>query len=190
MTRLGPDFDRAFQYAHDLHRDQQRKETTIPYLSHLMSAASLVLEAGGDEEQAIAALLHDAAEDQGGQSTLDEIRVRFGDRVANIVDACTDTVEEPKPEWRERKEQYLAHLQTADQDALLVSCADKLHNARSILSDYRTHGDALWQRFTAPVDGQLWYYRSLTDVFQERLDNPLAEELRRTVNELVAAVEN
>jgi (p)ppGpp synthase/HD superfamily hydrolase len=191
MTHLGQDLEQVFQYALHAHGGQRRKGTDIPYASHLMSTAALVLEAGGDEDQAIAALLHDAAEDAGGRERLDDIRLHFGDRVADIVDACTDTYEDPKPDWRERKEKYLDHLETADPDALLVSCADKLHNARSILADYREIGDELWERFnqeSGGADGQLWYYRGLVDVFERRLGNALARELGRTVNELAELV--
>lgn len=164
---LGSRFDEAFVYAHQLHATQQRKGVGTPYIAHLMSVAALVIESGGDEDEAIAGLLHDAAEDQGGQGTLDEIRGRFGDRVAAIVEGCSDTDVIPKPPWRERKAQYLAHLQCAPVETLRVSVADKLHNARAILLDYRLHGDALWERFTGGRDGTLWYYRQLASIYQE-----------------------
>jgi (p)ppGpp synthase/HD superfamily hydrolase len=149
-------FDEALVFASRLHASQVRKGTTIPYLSHLLGVASLVLEAGGDEDEAIAGLLHDAVEDQGGQPTLEEIRRRFGDRVAAIVEACTDADTTPKPPWRQRKERYVAHIAGAPADARRVSSADKLCNARAILLDYRILGETLWGRFSGGKDGTLW----------------------------------
>lgn len=136
-------YDDALQYAHDIHRKQTRKGTTIPYIAHLMTVSALVIEHGGDEDQAIGALLHDAAEDQGGETTLEDIRKRFGDIVAEIVHDCTDSWVEPKPEWGPRKEAYLALLPKKATRSLLVSLADKTHNAEAILFDYRVIGDAL-----------------------------------------------
>lgn len=182
---LGDRFRDALVYAAELHEDQARKGSDIPYVSHLLSVASLVLEHGGDEDQAIAALLHDAAEDQGGRETLRAIEARFGERVARLVDACTDAHEEPKPLWRERKERYLRHLRhEVPGEALIVSMADKLHNARAILLDFRTHGDDLWSRFRADRSGVLWYYRCLVDTYADRIESPLLDELERTIGEL------
>src|SRR5215831_3412318 len=141
-VKLGPRFLRAFQFAAEKHAGQTRKASTIPYVSHLMGVASLVLEAGGDEDLAIAALLHDVVEDCGGIPMLKEVRRRFGSRVAKIVDGCTDTYTVPKPPWRELKENYLRHLKTADAETRLVSAADKLNNVRSILADYRQIGES------------------------------------------------
>jgi len=177
-------FDDALSYASNLHRDQKRKGTDIPYISHLMAVCALVLEHGGTEDQAIAALLHDAAEDQGGKAVLDDIRIRFGEAVAEIVSDCTDAWEEPKPPWRERKEAYLAQLPTKDSTSLLVSLADKTHNARAILNDYRKIGDDLWPRFNGGKEGTLWYYRSLTEVFQAQIPCTLATEFTAIVDEL------
>jgi methionine-R-sulfoxide reductase len=174
-------FDQAFAYASELHRDQRRKETDIPYISHLMSVAALVLEHGGNEDQAIAALLHDAVEDQGGQPVLDEIRKRFGEGVARIVDECSDAWGEPKPPWRARKEDYIAKLPKKGPETLLVSLADKTHNARAILGDYRQLGDGLWARFNGGREGTLWYYRTLSEFFRGALPGPLASELARAV---------
>lgn len=151
----------AAAMAMDLHADQVRKGTTVSYVSHLFAVASLVMEAGGDEDEVIAALLHDAAEDRGGEATLADIRARFGDRVAGIVEECSDTFADPKPPWRERKERYIDTLAEVSRSALLVSAADKLHNARAILDDYREHGESLWERFRGGRDGTLWYYREL-----------------------------
>jgi (p)ppGpp synthase/HD superfamily hydrolase len=146
-------------------------------MAHLLAVASLVLEDGGDEEQAIAALLHDAPEDQGGQETLEAIRLRFGARVADIVDGCTDTYESPKPPWRQRKELYLDHLHTASEEVCRVSLADKLHNARSILIDLLRCGDGVWERFNGGKAGTLWYYHSLLRVFRSRSQSPMVTEL-------------
>ena len=154
----------AVAYASALHANQVRKSTTIPYISHLLGVSSLVLEAGGDEDMAIAALLHDGPEDQGGQATLNEIRERFGDRVAHIVEGCSDSLSEDpnnKAPWKERKERYLAHLKDADDDTLTVSLADKLHNARSIVSDLMITGPSTWDRFNASPNDILWYYNQI-----------------------------
>jgi (p)ppGpp synthase/HD superfamily hydrolase len=174
-------FDDALVYASTLHRKQLRKGASVPYFAHLMAVASMVLEEGGDEDQAIAGLLHDAVEDQGGEPTFREIRARFGDGVAQIVADCTDAWGEPKPPWRERKEAYIAHLASAQPRSLLVSLADKTHNAQSIRRDYDVIGDALWGRFKGGKDGTLWYYATLSRLFDKLLPGPLAAELRRTV---------
>ena len=178
-------YDEAFRYAHDLHRKQTRKGTPIPYISHLMSVSAIVVEHGGDEDQAIGALLHDAAEDQGGHETLGEIRRRFGDAVAEIVHDCTDAWIEPKPDWRPRKEAYLATLPKKSARSLLVSLADKTHNAEAILFDYRALGDPLWQRFNGGADGTRWYYGALADVFAHVLPGRLADRLSRAVKGIV-----
>jgi (p)ppGpp synthase/HD superfamily hydrolase len=181
---LSERYDAALVFAHQLHRHQKRKGTEIPYISHLLSVSALVLEHGGTEDQAIAALLHDAVEDQGGDAIRQEIRRRFGNHVAAIVDDCTDTDQIPKPPWRARKEAYLAHLRTIPDTSRLVSLADKVHNARTILADYRAVGEALWSRFEGGREGTLWYYRSLVEIFAAGPCLPLANELERTVAEL------
>lgn len=180
-------FGEALMFAEAAHRDQRRKGTEIPYVSHLMAVCSLVLEHGGDEDQAVAALLHDAIEDQGGPEMEARIQEKFGERVAKIVRACTDADTEPKPPWRERKEAYLAALPHKPDDALLVSMADKLHNATAILEDHREIGDALWDRFKGGKAGTLWYYERLVEVFLERMPGPLCNRLQRTVAELQEA---
>lgn len=177
-------FDDALAYASQLHREQTRKGTAIPYISHLMAVSSIVLEHGGDEDQAIAGLLHDAAEDQGGTKTLAEITGRYGEGVAAIVADCTDAWLEPKPPWRARKEAYLAKLREKPQRSLLVSLADKTHNGRAILLDHRAMGHAIWGRFNAPRDGTLWYYRGLSDGFAQALPGRLAGEFDAIVSEL------
>jgi (p)ppGpp synthase/HD superfamily hydrolase len=180
--------DVALQFASGLHHQQARKGVPIPYVAHLMSVCALVLEAGGDEDQAIVALLHDAVEDQGGLATLETIRHLFGERVAAAVQSCSDsTVSDPKKKlgWRKRKERYLAHLRKANKDALIVSAADKLHNARAILSDYRKVGEKLWKRFNAPKKDQLWYYGELVKTLQKTAaPKMLVKELRKVVEEL------
>ena len=198
MSPLSGHFSEAFTLALKLHRDQTRKRAKdeqdapgIPYMAHLMSVAALVLEHGGDQDEAIVALLHDGPEDQGGQETLDQIRSQFGDRVADIVEGCSDTLvadRKEKPEWKARKEQYLDHLrETTSPGVFLVSVADKVHNLRSILEDYRSLGDKLWERFTGKRDGTLWYYGELLKVYQEKAParcNDLVDELERTYLEL------
>ena len=179
---LSPRFAQAMTYASVAHSDQVRKGTEIPYLSHLLAVAGLVLEHGGDEDEAIAALLHDAVEDAGGQARLANLRQRFGDRVAEIVLDCTDTAETPKPAWRTRKEIYIAHLANASPSARLVSCCDKLHNARCIVADLRTQGDRVWNKFNGGRDGTLWYYSTILAEYQRLEVLPtLVEELARTV---------
>ena len=182
--KLGPRFLRAFDFAAEKHAGQTRKASSIPYIAHLMGVASLVLEAGGDEDLAIAALLHDVVEDCGGAPMLREVRRRFGARVAKVVDGCTDADSYPKPPWRERKEKYLRRLASEDADTRLVSSADKLNNVRSILSDYREVGEFVWARFKGGRDGTLWYYRSLRDEFLRHGPNRITRDLELAVNEL------
>lgn len=186
---LGPRFEDALMYAVKLHANQIRKGSGVPYVSHLMGVASIVLEYGADEDEAIAALLHDAIEDQGGSKAREEIRGRFGDRVVEIVDGCTDADTKPKPPWRERKEAYITHIKDASPSVHLVSAADKLSNARAILKDYRSLGDKLWERFKGGKEGTLWYYRSLSDVFLAVYPSPLADELDRVVSEIERRVQ-
>lgn len=185
---LSTRFEEALIFATRLHSQQKRKGSGIPYISHLLSVAALVFEYGGNEDEAISALLHDAIEDQGGDTTRQEIRRRFGETVVEIVDGCTDADTIPKPAWRPRKEAYIAHLSTASPAVLLVSSADKLHNVRSILCDYRTVGEELWQRFKAGKEGTLWYYRSLLTAYKARGTTPLIAELERVMGELEATV--
>ena len=185
-VKLGPRFRRAFLFAADKHAGQARKASTIPYIAHLMGVASLVLEFGGDEDMAIAALLHDVVEDCGGAPMQAEVRRRFGNRVAKIVAGCTDSDTTPKPAWRERKEIYIRHLKDADAETRLVSVADKLNNVRSILSDHRDVGEAIWARFHGGRDGTLWYYRTLLEEFLGRKPNRLIREFQLAVRELEA----
>jgi (p)ppGpp synthase/HD superfamily hydrolase len=185
-VELSARFEDALVYATRMHAGQHRKGTTVPYVAHVLAVAGTVMEHGGDEDEAIAALLHDGPEDQGGWARLDEIRQRFGDRVAAIVEECTDSMEEPKPEWRGRKERYVAKLSGASHSAQLVAAADKLHNMRAILLDLRTLGDALWTRFHAEKEGVVWYYQALADALRAQGTSPLVDELQRTVDAFVA----
>ena len=186
--KLGPRLQRAFRYAAEKHDGQTRKQSAVPYLSHLMAVASLVLEAGGDEDMAIAALLHDVVEDCGGMPRLREIRKQFGPRVSKIVEGCTDSFGEPKPEWVERKKDYLREVKHAGVETRLVSASDKLHNVRTILADYRQHGEAIWTRFTGKREGTLWYYRALSDEYRRRSPNRNTRELEIAVAQLEQAV--
>ncbi len=183
-VKLGSRFLRAFEFAAEKHKKQTRKASSIPYIAHLMGVTSLVLEAGGDEDLAIAALLHDVVEDCGGAPMLKEVRRRFGRRVAKVVDGCTDADTYPKPPWRERKEKYIRHLKTADADTRLVSAADKLNNVRSILSDYREIGESIWSRFNGGREGTLWYYRTLRDEFLRHPENRITRDFDLAVREL------
>lgn len=179
-------FIEALGYAAELHLEQRRKGKGQPYVGHLLGVAAIVIHHGGGEDEAIAALLHDAVEDQGGLPRLSEIRDKFGERVAHIVDGCTDSYEvsEPKREWGERKRAYIAKIANEAEDVHLVSAADKLANAREILSDLRTEGNAVFERFQGRKDGTLWYYRALVDIFRQAGSSPLIDELNRVVTEL------
>jgi (p)ppGpp synthase/HD superfamily hydrolase len=188
---LGARLTQAVDYAREAHASQTRKGTSIPYLAHLLGVASLVLDHGGDEDQVIAALLHDVVEDQGAHHEA-LIRRQFGDRVADIVMACTDgtqeskaaagTPEEKRADWERRKREYLAHLGQANADVLMVSSCDKLHNACAILADLQDPriGETVFDRFTGGRDGTLWYYRELVRVFSER-NAPAAAALARAI---------
>jgi (p)ppGpp synthase/HD superfamily hydrolase len=196
---LSDRFNDALVYAARLHREQPRKGKDIPYLGHLLGVASLVLEAGGDEDMAIAALLHDAVEDQGGHPRLEEIRRMFGGKVARIVHGCTDSDAvnpEDKGPWCERKEKYIAHVEhEADAEVRLVSAADKVHNSRAVLSDHYEIGDSVFERFSGKKQGTLWYYRALVDAFRaaEARDHlstdAAAHGRKRLIDELSRVVE-
>ena len=189
LTVLGEQFAHAVRYAAELHHDQRRKATNIPYMSHLLGTAALVLDQGGDEDEAIAALLHDALEDQWQRTSEEEIRSRFGDKVTRIVVACSDSLGGEKREWKPRKEDYLAHLDQQPPEVLRVSLADKLHNARAIVADLRVEGASLWDRFTDDPRQQAWYYTSLAQTYRRRLDSPLVTEFEAVVAELVTRAE-
>lgn len=179
--QLGRRFDEAFRYAHEVHGAQLRTGTNAPYLGHLMAVASIVLDDGGTEEEAIAALLHDAAEDHGGRARLEDIRQRFGEAVAAIVADCTDSWDDPKPPWAERKQAYIGHARTLSGPSLRVSAADKVHNTYAILRDLRARGEEAWSRFPAAPDDVMAYYEGLVRAFREAGGGPLVDELDRIV---------
>jgi GTP pyrophosphokinase len=190
---LGTRFVEALRLAVDLHSRQARKGSNVPYIGHILGVCGLVIDSGGSEDEAIAAVLHDAVEDQGGAATLERIRTHFGSNVAAIVEACSDADMLPKPPWRARKEAYVQHLRTAPTSVLRVSLADKLNNLRAILQDYGQIGGALWARFDSESD-PIWYYGTLLRVFEDRLREPMPEgqlllpmtaELRHTYVRLV-----
>jgi (p)ppGpp synthase/HD superfamily hydrolase len=177
-------FISALEYTAKIHAKQIRKRTERPYIGHLLGVASIVIEYGGDEDMAIAALLHDAVEDQGGLPRLREIQRKFGKRVAHIVDGCTDAYAEPKSPWLERKRAYIARVGGESADVRLVSAADKLSNARETLYEVRVYGESVYERFAGKKLGTLWYYRELLKVFRQVGTSPLIEELDRVVTEL------
>jgi GTP pyrophosphokinase len=181
MLMLSDRFDEAFRYAHDVHASQTRKGTGTPYLGHLMGVASIVLDDGGTEDEAIAALLHDAAEDHGGRARLEDIRSRFGDAVARIVADCTDSWDTPRQPWAERKRAYAEHARTLPPSSLRVSAADKVHNTYATLRDLRNIGEAVWERFSASADDVLAYYGSLVRAYREAGGGRLVDELERIV---------
>jgi GTP pyrophosphokinase len=194
---LGTRFDEALALASELHRRQIRKDAPIPYISHLMAVAGIVLEANAYhpmdnlEDVAIGALLHDSVEDQGHKIGLEDIRERFGDTVHRIVLECSDSVVteegEQKPPWRARKEAYLAKMATKSRETLLVACADKLHNARCILFDYDRVGERIWGRFNAGREGTVWYYTALASEFGKAWpENPLLPDFNALVRRMVA----
>jgi (p)ppGpp synthase/HD superfamily hydrolase len=177
-------FDEALVLASSLHRDQVRKASGVPYVSHLLAVASLVLDEGGSEDMAIAALLHDAAEDQGGEETLAGIAAAFGARVARWVRQASDTFELPKPQWEPRKRHHMAAIPMADPEARLIMLADKVHNARSIVADHARVGPEVWERFSVPRERTVWYYQSLLDVFERDLSPVLYDALHDCVRRM------
>lgn len=181
MAALTSRFDDAFMYAHELHAADTRKGTSAPYIGHLMSVSAIVLDDGGTEDEAIAALLHDAAEDHGGRPTVEVIRARFGDAVARMVEDCTDSWETPKRPWMERKGAYVDHARRLTPPSLRVSAADKVHNAYAILRDLRNIGEQVWSRFSASPDDVIAYYQGLVRSYQEAGGGPLVDELERIV---------
>ncbi len=180
----GPRFESALAFACSQHHGQRRKGSGAPYITHPLAVASIVGHYGGDEDQAIAALLHDTMEDCGVR--YEEIAARYGERVARIVAACTDTTEQPKPPWRPRKEAHIAKVQSEPAEVKLVICADKLHNAQSILCDLRraTVGASVWDRFNAERDDVLWYYRAIAEALAHDWPHELCSELHHAVGEL------
>ena len=193
MRPVSATFGEALQYTSRLHAGQARKQTQIPYISHLMTVAALVFEAGGSETAAIGALLHDAAEDQGGEPTLATIRAKFGPAVEEIVRHCSDDIVaegDKKRPWRIRKSEYIARLADTDatNDALLVSLADKLHNCMAIVTDVSLHGPSVWDRFNGQPEDIAWYYNEILQIAQRKLPgNRLTNQLELWVPQLSAA---
>jgi len=187
-VKLTSRFSDALAFAAELHGGQKRKVSGVPYLAHLLGVAAIVLEHGGTEDEAIAALLHDAVEDQGGPATREEIRRRFGDRVVEIVDGCSDTDQIPKPPWEDRKKAHLDRLRHAGPSTLLVVAADKLHNARALLREYRIQGEAIWTHFRGGREGTMRYFRGVVELLKELADSPLVEELESAVAQLEEAL--
>ena len=185
-TTLGKRFQEALAFAAELHAGQRRKLRGDPYLGHLLRVTGIVLEYGGGEDEAIAALLHDAVEDQGGAATREEIRCRFGRAVVAIVDGCSDTDRSPKPPWRQRKEAYLARLAAASRSVRLVTAADKLDNVRSLTASYRQDGEAIWRHFGGRREGTVWYYRGVVERLKLHGRCPVVEELQRAVEAFLA----
>jgi (p)ppGpp synthase/HD superfamily hydrolase len=182
--KLSSRFEQALVYATQLHANQVRKGGDIPYVSHLLSVAALVLEDGGDEDEAIAGLLHDAVEDRGSVEIREAILVKFGERVVSIVDSCTESCTIPKPPWRDRKLGYIEQMRRASPSVLRVSMADKLHNARSILADIERVGESVWDKFKGGKAGTLWFYRSLLEIYRQTGSNFLVSEIERAVDRL------
>ena len=180
---LSQKFVEALGFAAEVHLTQRRKGSDTPYLAHILAVAGIVMTYGRTEDEAIAALLHDAVEDRGGLPMLESIRIRFGETVAAIVDGCTDSYGEPKPPWRPRKEAYIARLRDprTSSSVRLVSAADKLHNAGSILQDYRQVGERLWSRFNGGREGTLWYYAAVLEALKPDTPAPLIQELEVAV---------
>jgi len=191
---LSSRFTDAIAFAFEVHREQTKKGSSVPYISHLLEVTGTVLTYGGDEDEAIAALLHDSVEDHSGAVSFASLAKRFGTRVADIVESCSDTSVSPKPPWKSRKERYIKHLHSANESVMIVSAADKLSNARAVMKDYRQIGEKVWTRFNAGKEDQLWYYRSVTAALTQRGQGtrvqPLIEELGRAVRKLASLCES
>ncbi len=181
---LTPRFASALVYAAELHQQQERKVSGVPYIAHLLRVSGIVLEYGGNEKEAIAAMLHDAVEDQGGSPVLEAIREKFGETVAAIVAGCSDSFARPKPPWRQRKQDHVDHVRAAAPSVRLVVAADKLDNTRSLLREYRVRGESLWGFFHGGRQGTLWYYGAMLAALKEPGSSPLVEEFERTLEEL------
>ncbi len=177
-------FEQALVYAARVHSRQDRKGSSAPYITHLLAVAALVGENGGSEDQVIAALLHDAPEDQGGRERLEDVKTTFGGSVARIVSGCTDSLENPKPTWRPRKEAFIRRLREANDDVILVVLADKVHNASTTVEDLREFGESTFDKFTGKKEGTLWYYREVYKVLSHRAHNRLTDRLRKLVEEM------
>jgi (p)ppGpp synthase/HD superfamily hydrolase len=188
--KLSDRFSQAFGFAFEVHREQTKKGGKVPYIAHLLEVTGLVLSYGGNEQEAIAALLHDAVEDHPDLASFEKIKEQFGTAVAQIVEACSDSSTIPKPPWKARKEKYIEHMHSANESVLMVATADKLVNARAVMRDYRLVGEQVWSRFNAGKSEQLWYYRTvakaLADAAGDGRARPLVDELKRAVERLEA----
>ncbi len=190
VMQLSKHFSEALQLAHTLHQHQTRKQGQVPYISHLMGVSAIVMRYGGTEDEAIAALLHDAVEDQGGKETLAMIEAQFGKNVAHIVLGCSDSDQTPKPPWKERKDKYLAHLRMSDESILIVSASDKLYNALDCVRTHAVIGEDLWNLFNVSRDETKWYYQQIAKILIERKTKfprliPLFDETIRIIEQLV-----
>lgn len=181
LTILGPRFEQALLFASQMHARQRRKDTGAPYIAHVMGVTALVLEDGGSEEEVIAALLHDSAEDQGGEQVLVEIRKKYGDKIAAIVYECSDTLDSPKPPWKGRKQGHLTRLEDASREALHIMLADKVYNSRSLLRGLQERGPEIWGKFKGGKEGTLWYFHQMLALFQKHFSGYLVNELARVV---------
>ncbi len=181
-TAFSPKFEQALVFSNQVHAEQKRKGSGAPYFAHIMGVTALVLEDGGTEEEAIAALLHDSAEDQGGQAMLDTIREKFGAKVAQIVEECSDTLETPKPSWKRRKENHLQVLESAAQETIRIMLADKIYNARNLLRGLTEHGDQVWESFKGGREGTLWYFHQMHALFHRRRTGYMLDEFTRLIH--------
>ena len=182
-------FEDALNFVTKLHKEQNRKGTSIPYISHLLAVASIVIEHSNSEDEVIGALLHDAVEDHPHEGkTKEDIKTLFGDKILSLVLECSDSEVIPKPPWEKRKEKYIDHVKSISSSAQLISLADKLHNSRTILRDYKEVGEKLWVRFTGKKDGTLWYYRTLVNTYKDI--NNLPNSLVSEIDEIVTSLED
>jgi len=181
---FSPLFEEALLFASKTHASQMRKSSEVPYIAHVLGVTALVLEDGGSEIEAIAALLHDAAEDQGGKEMLETIRLKFGEKVAQIVLECSDTLETPKPAWKNRKQNHLDSLQDALPETIRIILADKLYNSRTLLRSLREHGSSIWKNFNGDRDGTIWYYKQMLALLRERIRSTQLIELEKNIIEI------
>ena len=184
-VKLTDRFEQALVLANQIHAIQKRKDSGAPYMAHLLGVAALVLEDGGSEDEAIAALLHDSAEDHGGEEILKTIGEKFGEKVAQIVRECSDTLEQEKPPWKPRKQAHLKLLENALPETIRVMMADKVYNARTLLYGLESNGDEVWRNFKGGREGTIWYFREMYALFSKRSSSFMLRELAR----LIAALE-
>jgi len=186
LSVLSRKFESALAFANQVHAHQKRKDSGAPYFAHVIGVAALVLEDGGSEEEAIAALLHDTAEDQGGQAMLDEIAERFGKTIAQIVAECSDTLISPKPPWQARKENHINGLRTARPETIRIMLADKVYNSRNLLRSLQERGEIVWENFKGGRDGTIWYFQQMYAVFAETKSGYMLDEFARNIKRIAA----